>query len=519
MTGLLPLSIKSFRFQVVFLLTFFSLIAASAAQAQRIFYTEPEREDSKRTNFEIIGRLGDNYLIFKNNRADNAISVYAPDMKLVKREVQDYMPDRVINVDFVPYQQHAWMIFQHQKKNIVYCEGVKIGADGKKIGEVMTLDTTQVNFNADDKLYTTLVSEDKKKIMVLKINSKNPKNFVFTTVLMNDQLRWEDKRQIQMKMEEKNDYFTDFLLSNDGELVFGKFTRNNNSDNISKVSMVSKAATADSFFMKPLELEGKYLDEIKLRIDNLNRQVVLTSFFYSQRRGNIEGLYTAVYDQEQDSLLRSNAVVFNEELRDLAKGESSTKMAFNDYFIKTIIPRVDGGFFMASEAMYTSSRGGAWNRWDYLSWRNPWMYPSDFYFWNRMYSPWGWNSWRFNNSPATRYHADNIMIMSFNNKGEMEWSNVIPKNQFDDESDFLISYASLVSGGQIRFLFNEVQRRTLILSEQTVSPDGKIQRSPTIRNLDKGYEFMPRYAKQVSARQIIIPCFYRNYLCFARIDF
>ena len=41
-------------------------------------------------------------------------------------------------------------------------------------------------------------------------------------------------------MEERNDFFTDFLLTNDGELVFGKFLRQNYNEYITKLSMVIK---------------------------------------------------------------------------------------------------------------------------------------------------------------------------------------------------------------------------------------------------------------------------------------
>ena len=48
--------------------------------------------------------------------------------------------------------------------------------------------------------------------------------------------------------------------------------------------------------------------------------------------------------------------------------------------------------------------------------------------------------------------------------------------------------------------------------------DGQITRNPTLKNLDKGYEFMPKYGKQVSASQMIVPCLYRNIICFAKIE-
>ena len=85
---------------------FFLVTIPLASRAQKIFYSEPEKDDNRRTtNFEIIGRVGGNILIFKNNRADNAISVYDNEMKLTdeywinyqkgkgSEEFQKYMED------------------------------------------------------------------------------------------------------------------------------------------------------------------------------------------------------------------------------------------------------------------------------------------------------------------------------------------------------------------------------------------------------------------------------------------
>jgi hypothetical protein len=136
-----------------------------------------------------------------------------------------------------------------------------------------------------------------------------------------------------------------------------------------------------------------------------------------------------------------------------------------------------------------------------------------------MYSNW-WLRNRYSNfNQGERHHADKITILSFDNTGKMQWSNVIHKEQYDDGTDDRISYQIVNTGSQIHFLFNEPERRTLILNDYTLTPDGKISRNPTLKNLDRDYDFLPKYSKQVSGRQIIIPCFYRNYICFAKIDF
>jgi hypothetical protein len=111
------------------------------------------------------------------------------------------------------------------------------------------------------------------------------------------------------------------------------------------------------------------------------------------------------------------------------------------------------------------------------------------------------------------------MILAFDKDGNMDWNNVIPKSQFDDESDGMVSHQLMNTGGEIHFLFNLYERRTLLLNDQIIGPDGKITRKPTMKGLDRNTEFMPRYGKQISGRSIVIPCQYRNYLTFAKVDF
>src|SRR5688572_5760549 len=219
----------------------FVLISVTAG-AQRIFYTEPERDDNRRTNFEIIGKVGGNILIFKNNRSDNDISVYDQEMKLIERVNLDYVDDRWIDVDFVPYADFCWMIYQYQRKNTVYCMGVKIDGSGKAISDARELDTTRIGITANNKIYSTIFSDDKSKIMVFKINTYNQRNFVDTTMLFNNEVSQEARHVMNMSMVERNDFFTDFLLDNERDMIFGQFTGKNSSDYISDVKRIRKAA-------------------------------------------------------------------------------------------------------------------------------------------------------------------------------------------------------------------------------------------------------------------------------------
>jgi hypothetical protein len=486
--------------------------------AQHISYSEPQKDDGRRTDFEIIGKINGNVLVFTNNRADNNISIFDNDMKLLNRATLDFLPDKYINAYFIPYPDFFYMIYEYQKKNIVHCAVVKINGQGKNLSEPVDLDTTQIGFDSSNKIYTAVSSDDKQKIMLFKINSKNPRSFLFTTFLYNAQLELLDRHRMNMPMEERGETFTDFLLDNEGTLVFAKFLKSSSSDYVSKVSIATKSPSADDFSTKDIGTGDRLLDEIKIKIDNNNKIFILTGFYYKQKRGNIEGLYTVLWDKIKDSKITEAINVFSEELRAVAKSsDANVRMAFNDFFINQIIIKKDGGFLLVSESQYTTTRGGYFNRWDYMNGANPYFSPMDYYGGYPYYSP--WNRYGSPNNNAVRYHAENIMILSFDKDSKLEWSNVIPKSQFDDESENLISNHIMNTGGELHFLYNQYDHRNILLSDQSVSPEGRITRYPTLKNLDRGYDFMPRYGKQVSGKQMVIPCLYKNYLCFAKIDF
>ena len=500
-------------------LIFFVFLMAlfNSLHAQRILISEPDKEDSRRMDFEIIGKMGNNYLIYKNIRNESFICLYDNEMKMVKKVKHEYLPDdRMINVDFFTYPDFIYAIYQYQRKNIVHCAAVKLDGMGQKVSDPVELDTTSLGGSNNNKIYTTLSSEDKKRIVVFKINSKNKEKFVITTKLYNADLELQKRTVLPMAMDDRNEHLGEFAIDNEGNLVFSKFYRNSN-ESISRASMVIKRAAEDSFTYYKLNLEKTYLDELRIKVDNTNQRYLLSAFYYSQKRGNIEGLYFLAMDKNSWKPVLEKSFVLDEDLRQEAKGQSNLKMAFNDYFIRNIFIKKNGGFVVDAEAFYTTSRSSAWNRWDYM-YGSPFSYPYDYYY----YTPYGSSYWwrrGGSSNQAVRYHADNVTIFSFNNKGDLEWSNVLKKEQFDDESDDRISYNVLNTGGQLHFLFNMQEKRNLLMNDFSLSPDGQVTHYPTLKGLDKGHEFMPKYGKQISAKQFIVPCFYRNYICFAKIEF
>ena len=493
-------------------------IFSMSVYSQQINYSQPESNDIRSLNFEIIGKISNNFLVYKYIRNSNEISVYDNSMKLLDKIDLRFMPDKTLNVDFVAYPDFAWLIYQFQKRNIIHCMAVKINGEGKLLTDPVELDTTQLSFFSDNKIYSTIHSEDKSKIMIYKIQKKNDR-YNFTTLLFNDSLQLLHKSRIPTNFEDKKDIFSDFFVDNLGNFVFTRGNRSSSRDFIQELDLITKHPDTDNFNINRLDLSDKFLDEIKLKVDNVNQHYIINSLYYVKRRGNVEGLYIAVWDEGNKKLVSQYFAEFNDSIRAVAKTEGSNKVALNDFFIRDVILKKDGGYILTAEDYYTQSRSSPWNRYDYLYGGYPSFYSPYYY---NYYSPYSYGYYGrpgyYNNSQA-RYYYNNILILNMDNTGKLEWSNVIHKSQYDDDNDNFLSYVIMLTGGKLHFLFNELERRNQLLNDQTVSASGDVTRNPPLKNLDRGYQFMPRYAKQVSASQIIVPCVYRNYICFAKIEF
>ncbi|MCU0323369.1 MAG: hypothetical protein MUE72_13195 [Chitinophagaceae bacterium] len=498
----------------------FFVLACTTVSAQKVIYSEPDKDDFKNSEFEIIGKMSGNFLVYKNYRESHVISVYDAQMKLVEKTPLNFLPERTFNAEFLAYPNYCYMFYQFQKRSIVYSMAVKLDNKGQKVGEPIELDTTDVNFMANNKLYSVINSENKQMIVSYKVNNKSDKTHIVTTVLFDKDLKLIKKSILNVTMPDRNDFLNNFSVDNDGDMIFLKAAGTSQNDNINKLTMYFKSKDADNFIFSEIKVGNIYLDDVSVKIDNYNKRFLVSSFFSKQRRGNIDGLFCHIWDKQKGAETVTNAALFADDFRNDAKGENSTKGAFNDYYIKSIISKQDGGFLVFAEAVYTSNRGGVNNsRWDYWgspNWGGTGLGSGFYTYGNTWGNPWNrWNS--FNN--VTRYYADNIAIISYDSTAKVEWTNTIAKSQYDDNSDALLGYGVANTGEAIHILFNVQEKRNLILSDQFISAEGQVTRNPTLKNLDRGYDFMPKYAKQVGAKQIIVPCQYRNYICFAKIDF
>lgn len=482
--------------------------------AQTIRFSDAERENIEDVNFEIIGKFSNKILIYKNVRSNHRITVYDQEMNTLKRVDLDFIPSRTHNIDFVAYGDFFYMIYQYQKNSVIRCQMVKMNEDVEKMTEPVEIDSTRIPIMTDNKIYSLIHSEDRQRIMVFKIQTRYQK-YDMVTLLFDKDFKLLNRARHVADYNERREGYDNFSLANDGSLVFTHERQSAFRDNSNALELVTKPPLQDKFSYQAVDLQDRYIDNIKLKIDNLNKRYIINTFYYRKNRGNIEGLLTCIWDKENEKTLVSQFTGFDDVLRDEAKRSGQLRFAFDDYFIRQVIVKKDGGFLLTAEDFSTTTTGNnnSWNRWNYLY--SPYYPSSGYYYYNPYtgyYRPLG--SFR----ESTRYYYENILVLSISNTGRMEWSRIIQKDQMDDNTDSFLSFSTMTLSGEVHFLYNN-DRRNQIITDQSISADGTIKRNPTLKSQEKGYEFMPGLSKQVGARQLIIPCSRRGSLAFAKIDF
>ncbi len=502
-----------------FLLVFIFIFFTQNVFSQKITYAEYNNEDIKDMNFEILGKMKGNYLIYKNIRWKHNLTIYDNDMKIKETIQLKFVPEKTFNVDFVTYPDHFYMIYQYQKNKIVYCMGVKIDADGNVIKEPIELDTTKISILADNKIYNTVFSQDKQKILIYKRNKKS-QQLTTVTKLFDAELNLLDSIRSVTQYDDRREFYGDMFVDNEGKVIFTKETKGQFRDNIENLDIYCRRPGAKDFRTIAVDLKEKYIDESRIKIDNLNNHYFVNTFFYTQRRGNIQGLYTLVIDAYSLDTIRSAFNVFPDSIRSVINKDGQFRAAFDDLFIRETIVKKDGGFLLTTENFTEQGRSNqydSWNRSNYY-YNSPVNPNYDYYLSNPNYGYYRpFNS--FSNRQSIRYYYENVLIMSVDKDLNILWNSLLLKSQADDENDNYLSFSTMNVGGEIHFLFNEGERNRQIISNQSVLPDGQMKRYPTLKSRETGFEFMPRHAKQVGFREVIVPCVYRTIISFAKVVF
>ena len=254
------------------------------------------------------------------------------------------------------------------------------------------------------KVFNLLESDDHSQLKLFSVNTTKANSLKVKVVSLNSDFDILNESTVNVNAQNKKSVLSDFALDNKGNLFCLRNAEQPNAAPV--VSLLYMAADGSEVIETPIVNNSLVLDDIRLKINNANGTVIVNSFYATEKKGNIEGMYTFIWDiaKKQNSL--SNASRFTDALRDAVTDKRNLKTAFDHFYFDQVQPNADGGFTIIAEAANTSSNRNAFSRWDYF-WGGQFYNPFIFNFWNRpfgfypwarfgwgmMGGPWGWSGW------------------------------------------------------------------------------------------------------------------------------
>ena len=534
--------LKSFLSFIAFILAGLQGVAAQSYVMSGI-----EKTDKDQMQYEVLGKVDGRYWIYKNNEGIATIAQYNEQMQLVQQNDLAFLPKKLNALEFVTKSNRVFAFYQFQAATTLYAMVAELDEKGQLVGQPTIVDTAEkIRPGAGTKVFNLIESQDRSKLLLFSVNTTNPASIKIKTMALSTPFALLNEATISINAQNKKSNLSDFALDNKGNLFCLRNVEQPNAAPV--VSLLYMAADGSEVVETPIVNNSLILDDIRLKLNNANGTVLINSFYATEKKGHIEGMYTFIWDIATKQYIVSNASRFSDAVRDAVTDKRNLKNAFDHFYFDQVQANADGGFTIIAEAATTISNRNAFSRWDYF-WGGPFYNPFIFSYWNRpfgfypwarfgwgMMRPWGWgpgwglgwgfgwNSWMMQpfgfggfGGPSVTYTAGKVAILNFDAKANIQSVKTIDKQQSDMNVDQFIGYGQINNGAGTNFLYYQKSKGTRQLVHQQLNASGAIIKGNPILLNEKQVEWMPRSLKQVGEKEAILPYQTKGKLGFAKI--
>ncbi|WP_162903283.1 hypothetical protein [Taibaiella koreensis] len=486
---------RNIIFSMVLLLGF----SFGPASAQDIFYSREQKFTFQNSDFNVVGWSGDRLYTYRASKEGYYLDAYNDSMRLLATIALDFFPQKIYATRFYTTDDQIIVLYQAVQSSQVVQYAAKLDSRARMLQKPIALDSVKMGWlSADRQYYSSAMSGDKSKLVVFRLGKRKNGRQEFSTILLDNALNVLAKGHPFITSQD------DFslgqsLLANDGSLYLSGFNGSDERSLSGDAWLFRLAPDGAQFRDIALPLGTDYLSGLFMRADDNKDQIYIGAFFAGRKSGNLDGIVYAMFDRASDTFSVFKKIPFDDQLRN-ATDDRNKKKAFNDFVVRDLIVKNDGGFILVGESYYITTR-------------------------TSIYGPGygGYYSWYNNGYPTSstrEYHYGDIMVLDYDINGERKWQNFIRKEQYSQEDDGLFSsYAMLNSGASLVFLYNDFSTSKSTLNLAAVDISGSLQLKKMNPGRSAGADWLPRSGKQTDTRELLIPVLRRNSIGFARVVF
>jgi hypothetical protein len=221
-----------------------------------------------------------------------------------------------------------------------------------------------------------------------------------------------------------------------------------------------------------------FLNSMQLGFDRLNKRIKMAGFYSDKSRGPLSGAVLASIQPDSFYFDTIGFSKFDLEFAGKVQSYKSSKKEkeLTDYFLGDLIIRDDGGVVLMGESNYQTNQ-------TYV------QYSQGFPIYREI----------------IYYHYDEIIMVSVNPNGSIDWRQIIPKKQTSVTPSPYFSYVAFAAGPNLHIIFNEEGRSKTNVMMYSISHTGAVNPKSLLNADAADAMIVPADARIVSPTTILIP--------------
>lgn len=473
-----------FSNKTILLIICFVLIKINA-KTQTVEWGNPQRQKGKTNYSQILGENSSGIFLIRcrdNDFQKNVlIEKYKSNLTLESaKEMPLKIPGTIEKVLLIGDRVFVFL----SAKNVI---SDKIDVLVQKLDMNLNIDgglTTIASINENQMGYRSNFyiknSSDKSKIGLMFLTTSPEKNrSALNMFTYNIELQQIYGKRFELNYDDRDVFITNYDLDNSGNsfllLDYPKDLKRRKDFDPRVFFLNAYFHQSDKMLEYELGSGEKSIEELGMCINNFNKEVNVVGFFSNENNGKIAGYFNLNIDISSTEIRNK---VYDTIPMNIFSKQSFIRNGGNDLtdmFIRKLAPRSDGGCMMVAEK----------------------------YFQTRQSYTYYVNGFAQTNS-RTVFNYNDVMLLSFNKNGSIQFCNIIPKEQQSvSDGGYYSSIAPVITNDNFYTLFNgDVNQEGDIMLNMS-NYAGKSENKVLVKAVNQSSLLIPRETKQTSANSII----------------